>query len=126
MRHIMDMMASGRWRASMALQLAAEWKVTEAAVRVYSGEAGRRLQHLVGDKIEYEQKIEALVERAVEMAASDERMPSKGAEVLVKAGDLLMRLRGLGTTTTKLEHTGPEGGPVQLTPVIMVPPESDD
>lgn len=125
MREVMDLMASGSWRASMALQLAAKWKVTEAAVRVYSCEAGRRLQHLAGDRAEYEAKVEAMLDHAVEMAKAETRYPSKGAEALARIGDVYMKLRGL-TSPTKLEHSGPDGGPVQLTPVIMVPPESDD
>jgi hypothetical protein len=120
-RRIMDLMAAGAWRASMALSLGDEWGVKESAVQAYSAEASRRLRSFVGDKADVEAKIEMLVDRAVEMAALEDRMPSKGAEVLIKAGDLLMRLKGVGGPT-KLEHSGPDGGPIP-TAIVLFPEE---
>ena len=118
-------MARGRWfGAKTSVQLTAEWGVKIAAVQNYASEASGIIRRVVeGDPAEIKAEIIAGIQSIQQLALDRQRtwVTKDGSQVTVEEPDfrvaldaLLGRARLLGLGSDRVELTGKDGAPLDL------------
>ncbi len=132
--HIVELKLRLRYKRRTAERLAEEWGVSVGYVHVLSSRANTVVRKAAVDPdalaAELVPELMATYRTSCRLVRGKRGFlgdKAKMAASVASMGALIADLGGLkAPKVTKNEHSGPEGGPMQLTPFIFLPEESDD
>jgi hypothetical protein len=128
--YICAAMALGNWHGYLSrVELAGYWGTVEATIRHYSADAHRALkrdpEELERRKAELAAWCDSVRDHAMTHVHGISGLPDYASAL--KAAELAAKFEGIEIDQkTKVEMSGPGGGPVQFAPVIMIPPERSE
>ena len=99
-------MVEGRWHPRRARDLAADWGISLSTVQTASAEASRVAMAALGDPSELRGRLFAALERALELAFSDDSPAHAARAVAIVAGEYA-RLAGV-SAPAKVEVSAPD------------------
>lgn len=116
---IADLMVDGRWLGRRsAKELAKTWSVSVNAVHEYASTASTLVRVSIGTPEEILVRILASLDRIATLALHKGKY-----DAAIKANLGLAEVLGLkAPIRSKTELSGPEGGPVQVSSVVVLPP----